>query len=69
MVQVVRLALEEHWTAATAARALLEATDHDRGVLRRVRAKVLRSWPDHRTPVTGRALTTLDLAIAGTPEQ
>jgi hypothetical protein len=69
MVRLVRLALEEHWTAAAAARALLEATGHDQGVLRRVRAKVLRSSPEHATPVTGRALATLDLAIATTPER
>jgi hypothetical protein len=69
LAHLVRVVLDEHWTAHRAAQAILEFTDHDRGVLRRVRARILRGTPAPTTPVTDQALATLDLAIAATPER
>lgn len=66
LVHLVRVVLADDWTAPTAARRLLDLTGEDHALLRRVRARVWRGSTDGATPVTERALVTLDLAVAAT---
>lgn len=59
---LVRLVLDETWSASVAASRLVEHSAGDPGVLRMARARILRASEGILTPVERRALTTLDLA-------
>jgi hypothetical protein len=69
MLQLVRLVLDDGWTAATAA-ALLRERVRDEAVLRRARAKVSRVLAERAGTVAERAAATLDLALSpGQPQR
>jgi hypothetical protein len=63
LLQVVHMVLDEAWSPGVAAKRLIDAVDGDLIVLRRARARVLRSAAERPTPITERALATLDLAL------
>ena len=66
MVLLVRLAVADEWSAASAARQLREKARDD-AVLRRVRARVSWAMAERPSVVGGRALATLDLALSLDP--
>jgi hypothetical protein len=65
MLHLVRMVLDEGWSAPVAARRLLDLVDGDRRLLHRARARVVHAATERASAVTKRALTTLDLAIRG----
>ena len=67
LLAVIRLVLDDSWSAHRAA-AELRAKVPDEAVLRRVRNRVMNAHAKHPTPVAQRAALTLD-ALFGTPER
>jgi hypothetical protein len=63
MVHLVRLVVDEGWTAASAGQALSQQVP-DKAVLRRARARVQRAMADGITPVGSRAVATIQVALA-----
>jgi hypothetical protein len=63
MVHLVRLVVDEGWTAARAGEALSRQIP-DTAVLRRARARVQRALVEGVTPVGNRAVATLEVALA-----
>jgi hypothetical protein len=55
--------LEDTWSPQLAASRLLELVGGDLGSLRRARGRVLEAAMERSTPVTGRALATLDVVL------
>lgn len=68
IVQLVRLVLDDSWSASTAAIVLCDLVE-DQAVLRRARTRVAWAAADRASHVTERALATLDLAINPTHPQ
>ena len=62
MVRLVRLVLDDAWSAPWAAAQLREQVP-DRAVLRRARARVSSALADRVSTVAERAAATLDLAL------
>ncbi len=63
MVHLVRLVVDETWTAASAGAALSRQIP-DMAVLRRAQARVLRALAEGVTPAGQRAAATLEVALA-----
>jgi hypothetical protein len=63
MVHLVRLVVDEAWTAASAGAALSRQIP-DMAVLRRAQARVRRALAEGVTPVGQRAAATLEVALA-----
>ena len=66
--QLVRVILDEPWSPAMASSRLLALVGRDHAPLRRARVRVLDAAMERPTPITERALITLDLAL-GIPTQ
>ena len=62
MVQLVRLVLDDAWSAPAAA-ASLRARVPDDAILRRARARVAGALAERPSTVAARAAATLDLAL------
>ena len=63
IVQLVPLVLDDAWTAVAAATALRKR-GHGEAVLRRARARAWRALAERPSPVSERAVATLDLALS-----
>lgn len=63
LVHLVRLVLDDGWSAPAAAGRLIDLVDGDPAVLRGVRARVLRGTGAPAGRYGERALATLDLAL------
>ena len=62
MLQLIRLVLDDAWTASAAATELWERVP-DHAVLRRAKARVTAALTDRPSAVARRAVATLDLAM------
>jgi len=63
MLQLLRLVLDDAWTAVTAAAQLRERVPDER-VLRRARAKVAWALAERASEIAERAAATVDLALS-----
>jgi hypothetical protein len=68
MLHLVRVVLDKCWSLQVAAHRLLELVGGDLSVLQRARARVLQATMQRATPISDRAVVTLELALgAGRP--
>jgi len=63
MVHLIRLVVDDGWSAASAGQALSQQVP-DQAVLRRARARVQRAMAESVTPVGKRAVATLQVALS-----
>lgn len=63
MRHLVHMVLDDAWSSQLAAQRMLELVGGDLRILQRARARLLHASLERTTPITERALATLDLAL------